>query len=55
VAYKKNIEDTRESPALYILNRLEAMGATCDYHDPYFPVMPLTRDHAALAGRTRLR
>jgi UDP-N-acetyl-D-glucosamine dehydrogenase len=51
VAYKKNIEDTRESPALYILNRLEAMGAACDYHDPYFPVMPLTRDHAALAGR----
>lgn len=51
VAYKKNIEDTRESPALYILNRLEAMGATCDYHDPYFPIMPQTRDHAALAGR----
>lgn len=51
IAYKKNIEDTRESPALYALNRLEEMGATCDYHDPYFPVMPVTRDHAALAGR----
>lgn len=51
VAYKKNIEDTRESPALYILNRLEEMGAVCDYHDAYFPVMPMTRDHAALAGR----
>ena len=51
VAYKKNVEDTRESPALYILNRLEQMGALCDYHDPYFPVMPLTRDHAPLAGR----
>lgn len=51
VAYKKDVEDTRESPALYILNRLEEMGATCDYHDPYFPTMPLTRDHAALAGR----
>jgi UDP-N-acetyl-D-glucosamine dehydrogenase len=51
VAYKKNVEDTRESPALYILNELEAMGAACDYHDPYFPVMPMTRDHAALAGR----
>ena len=32
-------------------NRLEAMGAACDYHDPYFPVMPATRDHPALAGR----
>ncbi len=51
VAYKKDVEDTRESPALAILNRLEAMGALCDYHDPYFPVMPLTRDHANLAGR----
>lgn len=51
VAYKKNIEDTRESPALAILTRIEAMGATCDYHDPYFPVMPVTRDHPGLAGR----
>lgn len=51
VSYKKDIEDTRESPALAILERLEAMGATCDYHDPYFPVMPLTRDHPRLAGR----
>jgi UDP-N-acetyl-D-glucosamine dehydrogenase len=51
VAYKKNVEDTRESPALAILNRLEAMGARCDYHDPYFPVMPVTRDHPGLAGR----
>ncbi len=51
VAYKKDVEDTRESPALAILNRLEAMGARCDYHDPYFPVMPVTRDHPALAGR----
>ena len=51
VAYKKNVEDTRESPALAILKRLEAMGAVCDYHDPYFPVMPVTRDHPALAGR----
>lgn len=51
ISYKKNIEDTRESPALAILDRLEAMGARCDYHDPYFPIMPVTRDHPALAGR----
>ena len=54
IAYKKNVEDTRESPALYLLRRLEAMGATCDYHDPYFAVMPVTRDHPDLAGRTSL-
>jgi len=51
VAYKKNVEDTRESPALAALTWLEEMGAHCDYHDPYFPVMPMTRDHSALAGR----
>ncbi|MFM2355496.1 MAG: hypothetical protein RLZZ528_1232 [Pseudomonadota bacterium] len=51
IAYKKNVEDTRESPALYILNELEGMGAACDYHDPYFPQMPVTRDHPGLAGR----
>lgn len=51
IAYKKNVEDTRESPALAILNRLEELGAACAYHDPYFPVMPVTRDHPHLAGR----
>ncbi len=51
IAYKKNVEDTRESPALAILTELEEMGAVCDYHDPYFPAMPVTRDHPSLAGR----
>ena len=51
IAYKKNVEDTRESPALYLLQRLEAMGAACDFHDPFFPRMPVTRDHPDLAGR----
>jgi UDP-N-acetyl-D-glucosamine dehydrogenase len=51
IAYKRDVEDTRVSPALAILKRLEAMGAACDFHDPYFPVMPLTRDDPDLAGR----
>lgn len=51
IAYKKDVEDTRVSPALAVLKRLEAMGAVCDFHDPYFPVMPLTRDDPDLAGR----
>ncbi|OSP55080.1 nucleotide sugar dehydrogenase [Pseudoruegeria sp. SK021] len=51
ISYKRDIEDTRESPALAILDRLEAMGAICDYHDPYFPVIPKTRDHPSLSGR----
>lgn len=51
VAYKKDVEDTRESPALEALLCLEGMGAKVEYHDPYFPVMPATRDHPTLAGR----
>jgi UDP-N-acetyl-D-glucosamine dehydrogenase len=51
VAYKKNVDDMRESPSLKLIELIEARGATCDYHDAFFPVLPVTREHAALAGR----
>ena len=35
VAYKKDIGDVRESPALSIIDRLRAKGARVSYHDPY--------------------
>lgn len=50
IAYKKDIEDTRESPALALFIALEALGVRVNYHDPYFPIMPATRDHPQLAG-----
>ena len=37
VAYKKNIQDMRESPALDVIRLLEADGARVSYHDPYVP------------------
>jgi UDP-N-acetyl-D-glucosamine dehydrogenase len=37
VAYKKNIDDMRESPALDVIRLLESQGATVFYHDPYVP------------------
>lgn len=37
IAYKKNISDLRESPALDIMHLLEEKGAHVDYHDPYVP------------------
>ena len=37
VAYKRNIEDTRESPALDIIRLLQARGARIEYSDPYVP------------------
>lgn len=50
-AYKKNVDDMRESPALRIIELLEERGARTDYHDPFVPEIPMTREHAALAGR----
>lgn len=37
VAYKKDIDDLRESPSLTIIELLQKQGATVSYHDPYFP------------------
>lgn len=39
VAYKKDIEDVRESPALIIMELLRREGAVLSYHDPYVPVI----------------
>ncbi|MBI4513258.1 MAG: nucleotide sugar dehydrogenase [Gemmatimonadetes bacterium] len=39
VAYKPEVEDTRESPALDIVRLLEARGAVVEYHDPYVPLL----------------
>lgn len=51
IAYKKNVDDTRETPALEIIEKLEALGASVDYYDPLVKEIPLTRKHGALAGR----
>jgi UDP-N-acetyl-D-glucosamine dehydrogenase len=51
MAYKKNVDDMRESPALVLLELLEAAGAKVDFHDPHVPVVPMTREHSGLAGR----
>jgi UDP-N-acetyl-D-glucosamine dehydrogenase len=51
VAYKKNIDDMRESPALRIIEQLEAREARVSFHDPLVPVLPPSREHARLAGR----
>ncbi len=51
VAYKKNVEDIRESPGLHIIELLERRGATVEFHDPYVPMIPNTREHPSLAGR----
>jgi len=44
-AYKKNIADVRESPALEIIEMLQEAGARVDYHDPHIPFLPKMRRH----------
>ena len=39
VSYKKGISDVRESPALRVIELLEAKGAVVSYHDPYVPAL----------------
>jgi len=39
VAYKKNIDDIRESPALDVIRLLRQRGAELSYHDPHVPVL----------------
>ena len=48
VAYKKDIDDMRESPALSVIDLLRAKGAEVSYHDPFVP--EVTFDHAYTIG-----
>jgi UDP-N-acetyl-D-glucosamine dehydrogenase len=50
LAYKPNINDIRESPALEILTLLQQRGAEAVYHDPFCPEIPSTREYGALKG-----
>jgi UDP-N-acetyl-D-glucosamine dehydrogenase len=39
-SYKGGVGDTRESPALKIISRLQSLGGEVSYHDPYVPELP---------------
>lgn len=45
LAYKKNIDDTRESPAVEIMDLLQTKGAHIDYSDPHVPTFPRKRNY----------
>ena len=55
VAYKKNIDDVRESPAFAIIEILEAKGAYTAFYDPHVKEIPKTRKHMHLAGRQSIK
>jgi len=45
VAYKRDVDDLRESPSLKLLELLTARGAAMDYNDPYFPALHKMRHY----------
>jgi UDP-N-acetyl-D-glucosamine dehydrogenase len=50
VAYKKDINDVRESPALSIIDRLRAKGANVRYHDPFVAELRFDDAHTDASG-----
>ncbi|GJL95601.1 MAG: UDP-N-acetyl-D-glucosamine dehydrogenase [Hyphococcus sp.] len=50
LAYKKNVDDMRESPSLHLFEMLLERGAKVDFYDPHIPVVPHTRDHPEFNG-----
>ena len=45
IAYKKNVDDMRESPSVELMEKLEEKGAEISYSDPHVPVFPKMRKH----------
>ncbi len=45
IAYKKNVDDMRESPAVELMELLRDKGVLIDYADPHVPVFPKLREH----------
>lgn len=45
LAYKKDVDDVRESPSVTLIELLQERGALVDYHDPHIPVAKPMREH----------
>jgi len=52
LAYKKDIDDPRESPAFEVIHELLKLGADVSYHDPFVPVAPKMRSWPNLPAMT---
>ena len=52
VAYKKDVDDPRESPSFELMELLLAAGAVLTYNDPHVPVLPKMRHYRHLPAMT---
>ncbi|MEM6363005.1 MAG: UDP binding domain-containing protein, partial [Planctomycetota bacterium] len=48
LAYKKDVDDSRESPSFELMRMLLERGASVQYNDPYIPAIPQKRDYPDL-------
>ena len=46
IAYKRDVDDMRESPSVFVMERLRDLGADLSYSDPYVPSFPKMREHS---------
>ena len=51
LAYKKNVDDARESVTFKIMEMLEQQGAKVDYNDPYIPIIKSRREYKQFIGK----
>ena len=51
LAYKKNVDDDRESVTFKIMEMLEKQGAKTDYNDPYIPIIKPRREYKQFIGK----
>ncbi len=51
LAYKKDVDDERESPSYKVMDLLSRYGAELDYNDPYIPVVGPKRDYPEFVGK----
>jgi UDP-N-acetyl-D-glucosamine dehydrogenase len=54
MAYKKNVDDIRESPTLAIFETLHSKRAHVDYYDPFVPIVHKSREHPVINGKTSI-
>jgi UDP-N-acetyl-D-glucosamine dehydrogenase len=54
IAYKKNVSDMRESPAMKLMELLHEAGAEVAFHDPHVPEIPRMREYPQFRGRRSL-
>jgi UDP-N-acetyl-D-glucosamine dehydrogenase len=45
IAYKKNVDDMRESPSVFLMEKLRDLGAAVEYSDPHIAKFPKMREH----------